>query len=164
MKATRKVTAAAAAAVLGMTLLAACGSSAEESASPSASASESATSPSPEASPTESEPLVGGDPSTWSPVQITTADNDSRVRLVEGQFAIFTDLPVGEGQKIYIVASKDGILDVTNPTKSTNGGFQAIAVGKTSVTVYKGKPNGKNSSVVMKIRVTVAEYVPEATQ
>jgi hypothetical protein len=163
MKATRKFAAGAAAAVLGITLLAACGSSAEETAS-SPAASETSESPSPVASPTESTPLVGGDPSTWSPVEITVADNDSRIRLVEGQFAVFTDLPVGEGQKIYIVPSKDGIVDATNPTKSTNGGLQAIAVGKTSVTVYQGKPNGKNSTVVMKIRVTVAEYVPEATQ
>lgn len=163
MKATRKIAAGAAAAVLGVTLLAACGSSAEEAAS-SPTAAETTQAPTPEVSPTETTPLVGGDPSTWSPVEITVADNDSRVRLVEGQFAVFTDLPVGEGQKLFIVASKEGIVDTTDPTKSTNGGLQAIAVGKTSVTVYQGKPDGKNSTVVMKIRVTVNEYVPDATQ
>lgn len=159
MNATRRLVALASIAVLATTVLAACGSS-SDSASSSASSSEAPTSEAPSPSDTT---LVGGDPSTWTPVEVTVDMNDTRQRLVEGQFVVFTDLPKGTKKKpITIVAKNDGIVDITQPTDTSNGGFQAASVGKTSVTVWKGKPGAKGSTVVLKIRVTVKPYDPNA--
>ena len=41
----------------------------------------------------ESSEMVGGDPGTWAPIEITQSTNGTTVDMVVGQAAIFTDLP-----------------------------------------------------------------------
>ena len=80
-------------------------------------------------------PMVGGDPSTWTPVSITMDMNGSTVVLVKGQTAIFTDLPANDAtNKIVVVAKKKG---------------------KTKVTVYDGDPKSDTAIVVMQFTVQV---------
>jgi ABC-type Fe3+-hydroxamate transport system substrate-binding protein len=159
MTTTRRLVALGSVAILATTVLAACSSdSSSESSSPAAESS--MTSETPE--PTDTT-IVGGDPSTWSPVEVTTDMNDSRVRIVVGQFVLFTDLPEGTKKKpITLTAFNDGVVELSQPTDTTNAGFQAIGEGKTSVTVWQGKPDAKGSKVIMKIRVTVKPYDPSA--
>lgn len=156
-------------AAIGLTaagLLAGCSSSSSGDASASGSLSSSALpSALPSASVAPSPSLVGGDPSTWAPVNITQADNGTKVKLVVGQNAIFTDLPQNDANTTVIVRAKPkGVVRVTQQTNdngtATNAGFQAIATGKTIVTVYDGKPKDKNTKVIMKITVRVKVAPP----
>lgn len=163
MKATRKAVALAAVAVLGITVLAACGSSSDEAtpvaSSPSATPAPSSATP----SPTETTPIVGGDPSTWSPVEITLDMNGEKVKVVVGQFAIFTDLPANTAnKKIVLRAKKKGVVDITQQSETTNAGFEALAKGKTKIVVWEGKPKSKKATILMTITVKVKKYDPDA--
>jgi hypothetical protein len=161
MRMTKSGIAVAAVGLTAASLLAACSSSSSSDATASGSLSSSAlptTLPSASVAPSPS--VVGGDPSTWTPVNITQADNGTKVKLVVGQNVIFTDLPQNTATTTVIVRAKPkGIVRVTqqsdNNGVATNAGFQAIATGKTIVTVYDGKPKDKNTKVIMKITVRV---------
>lgn len=156
-------------ATIGLTaagLLAACSSSSSGDASSSGAASSTALPTSlPSASIAPSPSLLGGDPSTWAPVNITQADNGTKIKLVVGQNAIFTDLPQNDANTTVIVRAKPkGVVRVVQQTNengvATNAGFQAIATGKTIVTVWDGKPKNKNSKVIMKFTVRVKQAPP----
>ncbi|MHB1066908.1 MAG: hypothetical protein ACYC2Z_05720, partial [Candidatus Nanopelagicales bacterium] len=89
MKATRKAVALASVAVLGITVLAACGSSSDE-ATPAASSPTAILAPSSATpTPTETSPIVGGDPSTGSPGEVTRDMNGEQVQVGGGPVAIF---------------------------------------------------------------------------
>ena len=155
-------------AVIGLTaagMLAACSSSSSGDASASASLPTALPTALPSTSVAPSPSLVGGDPSTWAPVNITQADNGTKIKLVVGQNAIFTDLPQNDANTTVIVRAKPkGIVRVVQQTNengvATNAGFQAIATGKTIVTVYDGKPKNKNTKVIMKFTVRVKVAPP----
>ncbi len=159
MKARSSVIALASIALISAPVLAACsGSSSSDSSSPSASITlaPSTVAPDVSASPTESGPVVGGDPSTWTPVAITEDMNGEKVKIVVGQFAVFTDLPAENADnKIVLRANKKGVVDITQATPTSNAGFSGVAKGKTRITVWDGKPKDANSSVIMYVIVKV---------
>lgn len=161
MKASRTLIALSSAALLGTTMLAACGSSseAESSASPSASVESVAPTPTPE----PSESLVGGDPSTWAPIEVTQAMNGEKVKIVVGQAVIFTDLPKNDADnKVVLLERKEGVVTVVQQGPNRNAGFSGLAPGRTRVTVWDGKPKAKGSEVIMYVIIRVNE-APAAT-
>lgn len=167
MKARSSVIALASIALISAPVLAACsGSSSDEATSPSASVSlaPSSVAPSVVASPAETGPLVGGDPSTWTPVSITQDMNGDKVKVVVGQFANFEDLPADDADnKIVLRAKKKGVVDLSQQSATSMAGFEAIAKGKTRITVWDGKPKSKSASIIMYIIVKVKK-APEVTQ
>lgn len=122
-----KSVAVSAAMVLSVGFLAACSSdgSGLSSASPTASAS---------SEPTGS--MVGGDPSTWAPVEVSPAFEGAVLEMVPGQAGRFVGLPdvlveVQSSDPAVVVvsqASDDGTTQMT-------AGFQAVAAGSAIVTV-----------------------------
>ncbi len=158
MKARTSVIALAAIALISAPLLAACGGSdSAESSSPAASsAAPSVVAPSVVPSPSASEQIVGGDPSTWSPVQVTEEMNGEKVKIVVGQFANFEGLPANDADnKIVLRASKKGVVDISQQSETTKAGFQGVSKGRTKITVWDGKPNSKSASIIMYIIVKV---------
>jgi hypothetical protein len=155
---TKTGVAVAAVGLMAAGMLAGCSSSGD--ASPSASLPTSLPTSLPSVSLAPSPSLVGGDPSTWAPVNITQADNGTKVNLVVGQNAIFTDLPPNDANTTVIVRqSPKGVVRITQQSVkdgvATNAGFQAINNSKTVVTVYDGKPKDPKTKVIMKITVRV---------
>ena len=160
----KRIASVAAIALAATTLLAACGGS-SESATPSTSPTPSALPslaplPSPEPSFAPEPPMVGGDPSTWTPVSITMDMNGSKVVLVKGQTAIFTDLPANDADnKIVVVAKKKGIVKVSQ--QGTEGdatmvaGLTGLKKGTTKITVYDGDPKSDTAIIVMQFTVQV---------
>ena len=162
----KRIASIAAIALASGTLLAACGGS-SDTATPSGSPTPSAVpslAPLPSVEPTmapEPEPpMVGGDPSTWTPVSITMDMNGSTVVLVKGQTAIFSDLPPNDAtNKIVVVAKKKGIVKVSQ--QGTEGdatmvaGLTGLKKGKTKVIVYDGDPKSDTAIVVMQFNVRV---------
>jgi hypothetical protein len=170
MARTKSVVPLAVACLTATALLAACSgssSSGESSASglpsPSAIASSAAALPSSEASP--SAPVIGGDPGTWSPVAITQDMNGTKVKIVVGQAAYFSDLPANDATNTIILRAKPkGIVKISQQG-TKNGveqaaGFVGLKKGKTTVTVYDGKPKDPNTQVVMVIKVKVKNGQP----
>jgi predicted secreted protein len=166
MRMTKSTVAVAAVGLTAAGMLAACSSSSSTDTTASASLSTSSLPTSlPSASLAPSPSLVGGDPSTWAPINVTQADNGTKIKLVVGQNAIFTDLPQNDATTTVIVRAKPkGIVRVTQQTNdngtATNAGFQAIATGKTTVTVYDGKPKNKKTKVIMTFTVRVKVAPP----
>ena len=161
MRMTKGTVAVVAVGLTAAGMLAACSSSSSSDATASASLSTSSLPTAfPSISVAPSPSLVGGDPSTWAPINVTQADNGTKIKLVVGQNAIFTDLPQNDATTTVIVrANPKGIVRVTQQTvdngTATNAGFQAIATGKTTVTVYDGKPKNKKTKVIMTFTVRV---------
>jgi len=100
--------------------------------------------------------LIGGDPSTWTPVSITQDMNGDKVKIVVGQAANFEDLPANtDGNKIVLRAKKKGVVDISQQTANSKAGFSGVAKGKTRITVWDGKPSEKSATVIMYIIVKV---------
>lgn len=109
----------------------------------------------PSAAPSAS--VIGGDPSTWTPVDLSAANDGGKVKLVVGQNAVFTDLPPN-GKKVVVVRAKPkGVVTVTQQSDTNNAGLQAIAPGKATVNVWRGKPKAKNSKILYSFTVKVTE-------
>jgi hypothetical protein len=92
--------------------------------------------------------------------------NGTKVKIVVGQAAIFTDLPANDAANTIVVrANPKGIVTVTQQSatggSATNAGFVGVALGKTVVTVYDGKPKDPGTQVIMKFTVRV-KAVPAA--
>lgn len=110
--------------------LAACSSSEPSDAANSASAT-------PTVSPSASE-LVGGDPSTWSPVRVTPDDDGSTQSLVVGQAVIFEGFREGS-----IFESSDPSVFTASAAQGdgesgTVAGGQALATGISEVIAKDG--------------------------
>jgi hypothetical protein len=160
MRSTTKAITIATVGLAAAGLLAACGGSSGDAASGSTtpSAAVPSTSLAPTAAPVASPSgaLVGGDPSTWTPVDITQSMNGTKVKLVVGQVAVFSDLPPNDATNTIVVRAKPkGVVTVTQQTANSNAGLQAVATGKTVVTVYDGLPKDSNTQVVMQFTVRV---------
>jgi hypothetical protein len=166
MARTTSVAPLAAACVAAAVVLTACSgsSSSSESATATASAlpSTSVTASAPVASPSAepTTPVIGGDPGTWSPVEITQDMNGTKVKIVVGQAAYFSDLPANDATNTIILRAKPkGIVKISQQgTKGgveTAAGFVGLTKGKTTVTVYDGKPKDPNTQVVEVIKVKV---------
>lgn len=154
---TRAAVLVAAAVVLPISL-AACSSSSSSDAAASASAA--ATEAAPAASATSSEQMVGGDPSTWSPVQLTLDQNGQTIDLKVGQVAIINGLPVNDdANKINVTSSDEAVVAPHSGDGTTeNSGFQAVAPGTAQIIVMDEDPSGKNEAQpVVQYTVNVTE-------
>lgn len=83
--------------------------------------------------------------------------------MLVGQTAIFTDLPESNADNlIVVVSSKKGVVKVTqqSPDGTTFAGLTAKKKGKTTITVWDGKPNTKKAIVVMQFTVKVRKATP----
>ena len=123
-------------------LLAACGggdSTSEPAASAPGAASMAASAPAASAEPSG---LVGGDPSTWSPVQVTMDMNGQVIDLVVGQAVLFPDLP--EVENLNIETSDPAVIEAFLPTDDgtmqTAAGLRAVGVGASHVILVDGFP------------------------
>ncbi len=104
--------------------------------------------------------IVGNDPATWSPIQISQDANGTTIDLVAGQAAVFTDFPEGGA----VVESSDPAV-VTASQAGSDGdatftaGLQAQAPGSATITVlYPDEPadQGGASNIVMQFEVNVS--------
>lgn len=101
--------------------------------------------------------LVGGNPGTWSPVQLTMDMNAQIVDLVVGQAVLFADLP--EMPEIDLQTSDPAVMAVHLPTDDgtmqTAAGLQAVGVGAAHVIVWdKPKDQGGEPIVQYVFQVT----------
>jgi len=155
-----KALALASAVALGAGILAGCSSSGSDQ--PSALSSTAAL-PStgvtaqalPSAAPSAS--VIGGDPSTWTPVDLSQANDGGKVKLVVGQAALFTDLPPNGKKKVIVRAKPKGVVTVTQQSDTTVAGLQAAAPGKVTVNVWQGQPKAKNAKILYSFTVKVTE-------
>lgn len=163
MLARRSVIALASITLVSAPVLAACSGSSDAQSSSSMAASSMAASMTPSVVASPSESLIGADPSTWAPVEITQAMNGDKLALVVGQVANFTDLPPEDANNMIVLRAKTkGVVDISQATKTSTAGFSAVAPGKTRVRVWDGKPKNNKSQVIMYVVVTVTE-APAAT-
>ena len=136
MKLTKTTVAALALATALPLTLAACGgssSTAASSAAPAASASGS---------------MVGGDPSSWSPVQVTMDDNGKTIDLKVGQFVVINGLPINDAaNKINVTSSDEAVAKpYSGNGDSTSSGWQAVGEGTSQIIVMDEDPSGKNEA------------------
>jgi hypothetical protein len=134
------ITATAAVAMLGG--IATMASAATSTPAPSSSATAKAT-------PSASPPIVGGSPSTWTPVTLTRKEKGKAISLVKDQYVIFK----GFANKVHF-ASTDPKVFVTVDAKTTgtstsNPGGHAVGSGTAKVTAKNG------STVVATYTITV---------
>lgn len=136
---------------LAVALLAACGSSTDNSGG-SAAPTQSAT--------TEA-PIVGGDPGTWAPVEVTTEDNGKTFDMVPNQAANFVNFPPA-ANGYYVTSSDEAVVAGVNaPDETTTPGFTAVAPGTATVTLWDGDPNAtdeaKKGQPIAEVTVEVSE-------
>lgn len=101
---------------------------------------------------------VGGDPGTWTPLSITTADNGKAIEMVVGQVALFEDLPMNDGEELNFIADPTGIVKIERAEGDQEGisaspAIIAEAPGTANVTVSYDEAN----QVVMQVTVNVTE-------
>lgn len=94
------------------------------------------------ASPAASDAMVGGDPSTWAPVEVTMDMNGQVIPLKVGQAVNFVDLP--ELPNLNILNSNSAAIEVALPTDGggvqTGAGAQAVGPGASHVIIGDGFP------------------------
>lgn len=105
--------------------------------------------------------MVGEDPGTWAPIEITQSTNGTTVDMVVGQAAIFTDLPdsptvmVESSDPMVVEASQaEGEGDVT-----AVAGLVAKGAGTATITVVDtsmAEDAGGASNVIIQFTVNVA--------
>jgi hypothetical protein len=105
--------------------------------------------------------MVGEDPGTWAPIEITQSTNGTTVDMVVGQAAIFTDLPdsptvmVESSDPMVVEASQaEGEGDVT-----AVAGLVARGAGTATVTVVDtsmAEDAGGASNVIIQFTVNVS--------
>jgi len=135
MKTSSRIAAAtcASALVLGFGVAAAnTASAADASPSPSASA------------------MVGGSPSTWTPVTVKRADSGTKISLVKDQAVIFA----GFSDKAHFISSNKAVFAVSDAegtgTVTASAGGHAVKAGKATVTVTRGGKTVATYTVVVK--------------
>lgn len=136
---------------LAVALLAACGSSTDNSGE----------TPAPTQSATSEAPIVGGDPGTWAPVEVTTEDNGKTFEMVPNQAANFVNFPPA-ANGYYVTSSDDAVVAGVNAAdETTTPGFTAVAPGSATVTLWDGDPNAtdeaKKGQPIAEVTVEVSE-------
>jgi hypothetical protein len=109
----------------------------------------------------ESGEMVGADPGTWAPIEVTQSTNGTTVDMVVGQAAIFTDLPdsptvmVESSDPMVVEASQaEGEGDVT-----AVAGLVARGAGTATITVVDtsmAEDAGGASNVIIQFTVNVS--------
>ncbi|MDD2857919.1 MAG: hypothetical protein PHU75_04505 [Candidatus Nanopelagicales bacterium] len=134
------IAATAAVALLG----AAAGTAAAATSTPAPSASATA-----KATAAASPPVVGGSPSTWTPVTLTRKDKGTSISLVKDQYVIFK----GFATKVKFTSSDAKVFVTVNAkttgTSTSNPGGHAVGSGVAKVTAKNG------STVVATYTITV---------
>lgn len=117
-------------------LLSACGS---ESGSQTATTT-------PSQSATSEEPIVGGNPGTWAPVEVSADMNGKTIELVPEQTANFVGFPKAANGS-YVVSSDEMVVAGSNALDETTvPGFRAVGVGSATVTLWDGDPNATDAA------------------
>lgn len=106
--------------------------------------------------------IVGDDPATWSPINITMADNGQTLLMVPNQRAIFTDLPADDANNaITLETDNPEAVEVVQREETEDSvsvpGLIAVSAGDATVTVFDGYPADGDAEVVMTINITVAD-------
>ena len=121
-------------------LLAGCSS--DSSTTDAAATAAATTAATDAASPSASSAMVGGDPSTWAPVEVTMDMNGQVIGLKVGQAVNFVDIP--ELQNLNIMNSNPAAIEVALPTDEggvqTGAGAQAVGPGASHVIIGDGFP------------------------
>jgi hypothetical protein len=104
--------------------------------------------------------MVGTDPGTWAPVEVTPEMNGSTITIVPGQAANFVGLP--ESKTGYAVVSDMETVVAAHSAKddTTFPGFHGVAAGTAKVTVYDGDP-AESASAQPIVAVTVVVEAPQ---
>lgn len=121
-------------------LLAGCSSDTESTDAAATAAATAATTDA--ASPAASEQMVGGDPSSWAPVEVTMDMNGQVIDLYVGQAVNFVDVPELPNLNILNsnAASIETFLPTDDGTMQTIAGAQAVGVGASHVIIGDGFP------------------------
>ena len=105
--------------------------------------------------------MVGEDPGTWAPIEITQSTNGTTVDMVVGQAAIFTDLP---DQPTVMVESSDPMVVEASQAEGSGdvtavAGLVAKGAGTATITVVDtsmAEDAGGASNVIIQFEVNVA--------
>jgi len=111
---------------------------------------------------TSSSAIVGDNPSTWAPLEITQSTNGTTVNMVVDQAAIFTDLP--EDPALVVESSDPSVVDVSQAQSSGDAaslaGMVAVGPGTATITVLnpdEPSDQGGASNVIIQFDVTVVQ-------
>lgn len=104
--------------------------------------------------------MVGEDPGTWAPIEITQSTNGTTVDMVVGQAAIFTDLP---DQPTVMVESSDPMVVEASQAEGSGdvtavAGLVAMGAGTATITVVDtsmAEDAGGASNVIIQFEVNV---------
>jgi len=147
-RSTTTALAIAAVGALGIAVLAGCSSSSSSSAEATASAAASAA-----ASASPSGSMVGTDPSTWAPVEITPDQNGQIISLKVGQHATFLGLPADDSTNRIVIESSNPLAVEPTQQGTENGvtsvaGLTAVGMGASHILVWDGDPNDNGGQVL----------------
>ncbi len=153
-RSTTTAIAVAAAGAAAIALLAGCSSSSSGSTTASPAASEAAASASPAGS------MVGGDPSTWAPVDITPEMNGQSISLMIGQHATFSGLPADDANNRIVIESSNP--KAVEPTQqgtengvTTVAGLTAVGLGGSRILVFNGDATDNGGEVISQYLIQV---------
>ena len=101
--------------------------------------------------------MVGGDPATWTPVEVTPEMNGQTVEMAIGQAGLFRGF---DSAGLVVVSSSDMAVVVPlqpsdDGTVQTAAGFQAVAAGTATVTVSAANA-APGAAPLVSVTVTVA--------
>lgn len=102
--------------------------------------------------------MVGGDPATWSPVEVTQMDNGKTYDLKVGQRGVFTEMPADDANNNIVVESDNPevVKPVQGDGTTSLPGFEAVAPGTATLIVWDGFPADRGDAIpVEQITVTV---------
>lgn len=105
--------------------------------------------------------MVGGDPGTWAPIEITQSTNGTTVDMVVGQAAIFTDLP--DSPTVMVESSDPMVVEASQAEGEGEvtavAGLVAKGEGSATITVVDtsmAEDAGGASNVIIEFTVNVA--------
>jgi hypothetical protein len=104
--------------------------------------------------------MVGGDPATWAPVEISPDQNGQYISLVLGQRATFTDLPADDANNRIVIESSNP--KAVEPTQqgttdgvTTTAGLTAVGLGASRIIVFNGDANDNGGEIINQYIVQV---------
>lgn len=107
--------------------------------------------------------MVGGDPATWSPVEVTAEMNGQTIDLVQGQAANFVQLPESKAGYFVVSSNDSAVTGRPAPDATTVPGFQAVGVGEATVVLYDGDPESADgAAAIIEVKVKVTEKTDDA--
>lgn len=104
--------------------------------------------------------MVGENPGTWAPIEVTQSANGTTIDMVVDQAAIFTDIPEG----VTVESSDPAVVEASQARTEMDAvylaGLKAKGPGTATITVlYADQPadEGGASNVVMQFEVNVSQ-------